>query len=57
MGVNTEDEAFLDTALEGIQTALGVILKGGEKCTVNIPDNTVTAYKCGTIIRIDIKGR
>jgi hypothetical protein len=57
MGVNTEDEAFLDTALEGIQTALGVILKGGEKCTVNIPENTITAYKCGTIIRIDIKGR
>ena len=52
---------FHDTALamllKDISTVVDSVLLGNKRCEVKLPDGmSVLAYRCGTVLRIDIKG-
>lgn len=45
------------TLLEGIEKMVGSVLSGSKRCEISVSDNiNVVAYRCGTVLRIDVKG-
>jgi len=56
--MNFNTDAIEDKVLlESIATVVGSVMQGSKRCEVELPtDIAVLAYRCGTVLRIDIKG-